>query len=55
LAFTADVAGTAGKVVPGLVIAAGLEAGVPATFAGGVLVSVDVHPVVTNNSPKIIA
>jgi len=54
LAFTAEVAGAAGEVVPGLVIAAGLEAGVLPAFAGA-LVSVDLQPVVINNSPKMIA
>jgi hypothetical protein len=53
LAFTADVAGTTGDVVAGLVTAAGLEAGVLPTFAG-VLVSVDLQPVVSKQSPKTI-
>jgi len=48
------VAGAAGEVVPGLVIAAGLDAGVLPAFAGA-LVSVDLQAVVINNSPKMIA
>jgi hypothetical protein len=54
LAFTAEVAGAAGDVVPGLVIAAGLDPGALPPFAGA-LVSVDLQPVVISNSPKMIA
>jgi hypothetical protein len=52
LAFTAEVAGLDGDVTVGLVITAGLEALALGTF-GGMLLSLDLHPVVTNNSPKI--
>jgi len=54
LAFTAEVTGAAGEGAPGLVIAAGLDAGVLPAFAGA-LVSVDLQPVVISNSPKMIA
>jgi hypothetical protein len=54
LAFTAEVSGAVGKVAAGLVIAAGLEAGAVETFTGA-FVSVDLQPVHTNISPKIIA
>jgi hypothetical protein len=54
LAFTAEVSGAAGKAAAGLVIAAGLEPGAVETFAGALL-SVDLQPVHTSISPKMIA
>jgi hypothetical protein len=52
LAFTAEVAGLEDDVAVGLVMTAGLEALALGTF-GGALPSLDLHPAVTNNSPKI--
>jgi hypothetical protein len=52
LAFTARVVGLESEFAAGLVIAAGLEAEVPGTFAGALL-SVDLQLVVIKKSPKI--